>query len=216
MNYIYESTKIISLGSCAFRQPYATSHCRYLHGYRLQAKFWFGCNYLDNNNWVVDFGGLKDLKQELEKQFDHTTCVWVKDPEINTFLDLNKKGIIDLRIMQDGVGIEKFAEFCLKLGNDIIASKTNNRCFVTKVEVWEHNDNSAIAINNVTSTNKVEDDTVKVTEQPKVEVESVVNETVSQETVQPPQPEKLNCPPLHYPKSSNSFKDLFKGTSWGN
>ena len=50
------STKIIPLGSAAFRQPFARSHCKFIHGYRLQAKFWFECEVLDNNNWVVDFG----------------------------------------------------------------------------------------------------------------------------------------------------------------
>ena len=106
-NYKYESTKIIPLGSCAFRQPYAQSHCKFIHGYRLQAKFWFGCNELDANNWVVDFGGLKGLKQDLEGMFDHTTVVWIKDPELPLFKMLNEKGVIDLRILEDGVGIEK-------------------------------------------------------------------------------------------------------------
>ena len=55
----FTSTKIIELGSCAFRQPKAESHCRFIHGYRLTAKFWFGANQLDKNNWVVDFGSLK-------------------------------------------------------------------------------------------------------------------------------------------------------------
>ena len=70
---MFKSTKIIELGSCAFRQPQAKAHCQFLHGYRLTAKFWFEANELDENNWVVDFGALKGLKQLLEKQFDHTT-----------------------------------------------------------------------------------------------------------------------------------------------
>ena len=62
----YVSTKVIELGSCAFRQWRADhSHCHYLHGYQLKAKYWFGCKELDNKNWAVDFGGLKDLKEGL-------------------------------------------------------------------------------------------------------------------------------------------------------
>jgi len=73
---LYQSTKILELGSCAFRQWRADhSHCHYVHGYRLVAKFWFSAKELDNKNWVVDFGGLKELKSLLEKQFDHTLCV---------------------------------------------------------------------------------------------------------------------------------------------
>ena len=70
----FQSTKIIDLGSCAFRQPKAVSHCRFIHGYRLKAKFWFESDKLDSNNWVVDFGSLKPLKKKLENQFDHTLC----------------------------------------------------------------------------------------------------------------------------------------------
>ena len=66
----FQSTKIIELGSCAFRQPAADSHCRFLHGYRLTAKFWFGANELDKNNWVVDFGSLSHLKKILKKEHE--------------------------------------------------------------------------------------------------------------------------------------------------
>ena len=144
MSSLFTSTKIIPLGSCAFRQPYATSHCRYIHGYRLQAKFWFACNSLDKNNWVVDFGSLKPLKNILEEQFDHTTVVWTEDPDLQTFIELNKKNIIDLRIMKEGVGIEMFAKYCGDKANEFIRNLTSNRCWVEKVEVWEHEQNSAI------------------------------------------------------------------------
>ena len=63
MHMSFTSTKILELGSCAFRQPKADSHCRFLHGYRLTAKFWFRASQLDKNNWVVDFGSLGYLKK---------------------------------------------------------------------------------------------------------------------------------------------------------
>ena len=85
---MFSSTKIIELGSCAFRQPQATSHCRFIHGYRLVGKFWFGANELDENNWVVDFGGLKDLKKKLEEHFDHTTVIADNDPALESFKKL--------------------------------------------------------------------------------------------------------------------------------
>jgi len=139
----FRSTKVIELGSCAFRQPKASSHCKYLHGYRLVAKFLFGCNELDKKNWVVDFGGLKGLKSKLEDQFDHTTVISSDDPHLDTFKELHEKGIIDLRVM-DGVGIEKFAEYCYNLASGFIEDMTDGRCWVEKVEVWEHEKNSAI------------------------------------------------------------------------
>ena len=139
----YYSTKVVELGSCAFRQPFASSHCRFLHGYRLIAKFTFACDVLDANNWVVDFGAVGELKNILEKQFDHTTVVWNKDPQLELFKLLNERGVIDLRVMEGGVGIEKFAEFCLNTANEWVQKLTNGRCWVKNVEVWEHEKNSA-------------------------------------------------------------------------
>lgn len=140
----FYSTKVIPLGSCAFRQPRADSHCKFLHGYRLQAKFWFACHNLDDKNWVVDFGGLKELKRQLENIFDHKTVVWSQDPEIETFRMLEKKGMIELVELSAGVGIERFAELCCTLADEHVRAMTSNRCWCEKVEVWEHEQNSAI------------------------------------------------------------------------
>ena len=140
----YQSTKKIILGSCAFRQPLADSHCKYLHGYLLTAKLWFECEELDENNWVVDFGSLKELKISLEGMFDHTTCISEQDPELFIFQELHEKNIIDLRIFKDGVGIEKFARYVFNNANKFIKNKTRERCWVAKCEVWEHDANSAI------------------------------------------------------------------------
>ena len=142
----YTSTKIIELGSCAFRQWKADgTHCRFLHGYRLMAKFWFECSELDHRNWGVNFGGLKELKQILQKQFDHTLCISADDPLLAIFKMLDGQGGCELRIM-DGVGIEKTAEWCFNAAQLFLESneETSKRCWVSKVEVWEHEQNSAI------------------------------------------------------------------------
>lgn len=141
---MHYSTKIIELGSCAFRQPKATSHCRFIHGYRLTAKFWFAANELDENNWVVDFGSLKELKKLLQQQFDHTTCIARTDPKLDEFKRLDQAGVCDLRIMSDGVGIEKFAEWCHAAADNFAGVLTKMRCRCIRVEVFEHENNSAI------------------------------------------------------------------------
>ncbi len=140
----FSSTKIIELGSCAFRQPKATSHCRFIHGYRLTAKFWFGTNQLDKNHWVVDFGGLGHLKKLFKHQFDHTTCIAADDPALPIFKELQKADACDLRVMPNGTGIERVAEYCHNIANDFIKEQTEDRCWVDKVEVFEHEKNSAI------------------------------------------------------------------------
>jgi 6-pyruvoyltetrahydropterin/6-carboxytetrahydropterin synthase len=145
-NIYFFSTKKLILGSCAFRQPFAESHCKFIHGYLLYVKFWFECNELDKNNWVVDFGSFKKLKDTLENKFDHKTCISADDPELHTFKELDKNNLIRLEIFENGVGIEKFAEYCYDVANKYIRNITNERCWVVKCELWEHKNNSAIVL----------------------------------------------------------------------
>lgn len=210
----YQSTKVVELGSCAFRQWRAThSHCQYLHGYQLKAKLWFGCNELDEKNWCVDFGGLKELKQHLKELFDHTTTVALDDPELETFKELDKKGLVQLRVFENGVGIERVAEAVYTQANDFIKYHTNDRCWVEKVEVFEHEDNSATysCCNNAdelsTVTQPLEQTNVK-TSKPKV-----VKDTAVPKSKPKTKPSK-GLPDL--PGNSTKTKgDWFGGTTWG-
>ena len=112
------STKVIPLGSTAFRQWRAKSHCRLLHGYRLSTKIYFYAEDLDETNWIFDFGNCKEIKAILENQFDHTTCVAADDPELDLFKLMNEKDMIDLRIMKNGVSIEKTSEWIFNTVNN--------------------------------------------------------------------------------------------------
>jgi len=145
MKPVFQSTKVIELGSCAFRQWRANhSMCRFLHGYQLKAKLWFSCSSLDDKNWAVDFGGLKELKAELNSIYDHTTTIAADDPELDTFKSLHDKGIIQLYILKDGAGVERVAENVFTIADKHVRELTNNRCWLDKVEVFEHENNSAI------------------------------------------------------------------------
>ena len=142
----YYSTKTyghnIGLSAC-FRQPNAHSHCKLLHGYALQFKFTFSCESLDERNWVVDFGGLKPLKAWLEDHFDHKTALDVNDPHLDKFRELEELDLVDI-VMFDGVGAEMFAKHAFDFADKLIREKTDNRCYVVKVECAEHGANSAI------------------------------------------------------------------------
>jgi len=199
----YQSTKVLELGSCAFRQWKADhSHCKFVHGYRLVAKFWFGCRELDNKNWVVDFGGLSELKKALEKQFDHTLCVAGDDPLLSHFKQLHELGAVDLRVMEGGVGIERTAEWCFNTANKIIKSLTRNRCWVERVEVWEHEKNSAVYSPAKAAT----------------EPEKFVAEQYEFKLETTPEPEQHYTGPRPASvgnKVSTGWGNPFGGTSWG-
>jgi len=142
----YYSTKTYghNIGlSAVFRQPLAHSHCKFLHGYSLQFKFIFGCEELDERNWVVDFGGLKPLKKWLEDSFDHKVVVDREDPMLYKLSELESCGLAELTLF-DGVGVEKFAEHAHKFADQLVREMTNNRCYCVSAECAEHGSNSAI------------------------------------------------------------------------
>lgn len=150
----FKSTKVLELGSCAFRQPNAaynrqnagenSKRCSLIHGYRLIAKFWFSCTYLDDKNWVQDFGGFGPIKEKFKHQFDHTTCLSADDPLLYKFKELHNLGGLELRVMENGTGIERIAEWCFNEMNAFVSSTSNGRVSVDQVEVFEHEGNSAI------------------------------------------------------------------------
>lgn len=130
--------------SCAFRQHRAESHCRLLHGYSLSFRFVFGSNELDVRNWVVDFGGLKDLKGILETTFDHKTIVAEDDPQIEWFREGNRLGTLEL-IEVPAAGCEKFAEYVFEVTEQWLKDAGYGaRVWLESVEVSEHGANSAI------------------------------------------------------------------------
>lgn len=147
--------------SCAFRQWRAThSHCQYLHGYALSVRLEFCAAYLDERNWVMDFGGLKSVKDWLQSCFDHKTVVAVDDPELEMFRELNRRGVIELHTMNN-VGCEAFAQLIGDTVNNWLQGKPNaiglfrdgteddnaspfHRLWLDSCEVREHGGNSAI------------------------------------------------------------------------
>ena len=215
----FQSTKVIELGSCAFRQPHADSHCKYIHGYRLKAKFWFSGSELDKNNWVVDFGSLKALKAKLQLHFDHTTVLAGDDPFIDKFKELHDAGACNLRVMENGVGIEKFAEFCFKVANTHVKETTNDRCHVDRVEVWEHEDNSATYTNQQVQTTIFQECETSVDVDKFVAAEACDTQPNPQDfKKEEPAPEPAPAPnPEAAPvgnKVSSGISDPFAGTSW--
>ncbi len=197
----FYSTKVIELGSTAFRQPKAESHCKFIHGYQLKAKIWFSCNELDENNWVFDFGGLKELKEDLKKTFDHKCVIAKDDPAKSAFKELERYNAVDLLIM-DGVGIEKFSQFVFEKADVFVKYKTGNRVWVERVEVFEHEENSAIYEKINTEVSKEKATVTEIAAQP-VQVKL---EAPNQEAIKP----------ANFGNNVTSgWSNPFGGTSWG-
>lgn len=131
----------VGLSSC-FRQWRAESHCRFLHGYSLEVFCKFEAEELDVRNWVVDFGSLKSFKGWLEDTFDHKTLVASDDPEILTFKNLEKLGLIQMREVP-ATGCEAFSYMIYQfLETWLIDNGYSPRVKLMEVEVREHGSNS--------------------------------------------------------------------------
>lgn len=135
----------LGLSAC-FRQPKAKSHCRFLHGYALSFKFVFETDELDENGWVIDFGGLKDLKKWLIEEFDHKTIIAVNDPKVTLFREMHIAGVLDLNVVP-AVGCEAFARMAFDVAQvivDDVNSDGERSVRLVSVECREHAGNSAI------------------------------------------------------------------------
>ena len=147
----YTSTKLFDGFSTCFRQWKADgTHCRFLHGYAVSFRVWFE-GELDERDWVWDFGGMKRAKTQIEGMspkdyftylLDHTTIIAEDDPHLTLFKQMHVEGIIQLRILP-ATGCERFAEYLYHTINDFLAVETNGRVKATKIEVYEHERNSA-------------------------------------------------------------------------
>lgn len=158
---MYKSTKTfgheLGLSAC-FRQWRAKSHCRLLHGYPLAFTLTFGADELDERNWVIDFGGLKDVKAFLVETFDHKLVVAADDPQLERLRDLGGSAPVTRNTSLDGfhpsladvmvipnVGCEAFAAYVFDhVDAWLIDAGHSPRVHLISVECREHGGNSAI------------------------------------------------------------------------
>jgi 6-pyruvoyltetrahydropterin/6-carboxytetrahydropterin synthase len=147
----FQSTKLFDGYSTCFRQWRADgTHCKFLHGYAVSFRVWFEGD-LDHRNWVFDFGGMKRAKNTIEGMspkdyfaylLDHTTIIAEDDPYLVDFKRMDAEGLIQLRILE-ATGCERFAEYLYTIINEFLAVETDGRVKAIKVEVYEHERNSA-------------------------------------------------------------------------
>lgn len=138
------SSKRLYVGSVAFRQHRAPSHCHFIHGYGVHVKFLWGAIELDRLNWVVDYGATKELKTFLEETFDHKYVVAKDDPHLDWFLEGKEIGVLDL-VVVDQLSTELFAKMAFDASEAWLQKKDlSPRVWTEQVELSENEYNSAI------------------------------------------------------------------------
>lgn len=137
----------LGLSAC-FRQPFAKSHCRDPHGYPLAFRLKFGAQVLDSNNWTIDFGSLKPVKQMLCDSFDHRTVLAQDDPALSDFCLLYNKWGFAPPLVLPFVGCEGFAKYVFDWTENWLRENhadciAKRGLFLKSVECREHGANSA-------------------------------------------------------------------------
>jgi 6-pyruvoyltetrahydropterin/6-carboxytetrahydropterin synthase len=123
--------------------------CNAIHGYALSIHLEFEADDLDARNWVVDFGGLRELKYRLEEMFDHTLLLAEDDPEFDTIMDLHNKGLAKVVVVEK-TGCEALADFIYNFingkGGYLEMLGYDDRVWCCRVEVRETDSNMAMRL----------------------------------------------------------------------
>ena len=121
--------------------------CSWCHGYSRYVEFTFE-GTLDRHQWVYDFGDCKFIKAWLEENWDHKTLVSALDPELPFLMEADVRNVLKLTIIPAkpgwGPGMEGSAKWIFDEINPQILAKTEGRVSIQKVQIWEHENNSAI------------------------------------------------------------------------
>lgn len=169
MKKIYSTKSFYNL-PCAHAQFFDTKEdgspgdCASLHGYDRSVHFTFA-GEPDDQGWIYPFGELKSVKNFLEYYFDHTILLPANDPRIKNISNqmLQPGGLLGtLRLLPYGVSMEMSSLFVWEHVNPYIWDTSNKRVYVSRVEIREHEKNSAfIEVNEQEAINQAYDYSIK-------------------------------------------------------
>jgi 6-pyruvoyltetrahydropterin/6-carboxytetrahydropterin synthase len=152
MSLEIKSTKKFKYLPCGHAQWFdkepdgSPGECASVHGYDREVEFTFA-GEVDEMGWIVPFGELGKVKKFLEYYFDHTTVLPANDPRLGQLTDelMAPGGILGtVRVLPSGVSMEMSSLFIWEHVNYYIHQVTQGRCYVAKVQVFEHDRNSGI------------------------------------------------------------------------
>lgn len=98
---------------------------------------------VDELGFVVDFGGLRDLKAQIDHLFDHTLLIDEDDPQREVFEKLGEASLAKV-IFLPSASAEGIAKFVYRMAQKIITDLTNGRAWVCEVIAEEDEKNKAI------------------------------------------------------------------------
>ena len=122
----FQSTKKLGPISVGHRQWRDNGHCAWVHGYGRYIQFTFEGD-LDERQWVMDFGDLKDVKQWLEEQWDHRVMIASDDPQLEKLKEMHDLSIMNINVMDVdkgwGPGIEASCNLCMIMFSHLLIKR---------------------------------------------------------------------------------------------
>ena len=142
---MFTSSKRFGPITTGHRQWRDKGHCSFVHGYGRIVEITFESHVLDHRGWVMDFGGLKEVKNWLESEWDHRVLLAYDDPLIDDYKYLAESGGIDINILpkEYGPGIEQSCKYVYDNISLIIKRITDDNVWINKVKIFEHENNWA-------------------------------------------------------------------------
>lgn len=132
----------------AHRQAKHDGHCRLIHGHNFGFDITLAADFLDPNGFVLDVGKMQNVKDMLNKLFDHTLLVNADDPMILPGSPLaNLCDFSNVKVVPN-CGMEGLAELVFKeVGRLLLDRNFADTCarnvVVVSVTCWEDSKNSA-------------------------------------------------------------------------
>lgn len=127
----------------AHRQHKHGGHCTLVHGHNWKISITFGCKEPDNNGFVIDFGGLKFIKDWIALNLDHA-CVFNRDDPMREALFRVGEGSVWKMYVVDSCSCEGMAKHLHELFDPLVREKTTGRAWIVSIEVAEDSKNSAV------------------------------------------------------------------------
>ena len=125
----------------AHRQHRHDGHCALIHGHNWGITLTFACTETDGNGFVVDFGKLKYLKAWIDEHLDHA-CLFNADDTEAKHLLCNAGHLFKAFILPNSA-CEGIAQHLHGIFDQMVRAETNNRAWITEIEINEDSKNSA-------------------------------------------------------------------------
>ncbi len=125
----------------AHRQHMHDGHCALIHGHNWSFALTFGCHERDANGFVIDFGKLRFIREELEARFDHA-CVFAEDDPLRETIVQAAPEAFKVYVVPN-CSSEGLCAHVFEWVDERVRSHTDGRVFLVGVEVTEDQRNSA-------------------------------------------------------------------------